>query len=45
MCTIFTDRLILRPQTITDYGIWYPMYADPKIFELIDVPGFTPEEA
>lgn len=45
MCAIITDRLILRPQTISDYDVWYPMYADPKIFELINAPGFTPEEA
>lgn len=45
MSTIITDRLILRPQKITDYDIWYPMYSDPKIFELINAPGFTPEEA
>lgn len=41
MPTIVTDRLILRPQVITDFSAWYPMYADPK---LMNAPGFTPEE-
>lgn len=45
MYTIVTDRLILHPQTIKDYDIWYPMYSDPLIFELINAPGFTAEEA
>ncbi|MCS2165242.1 GNAT family N-acetyltransferase [Scandinavium manionii] len=42
MYTIVTDRLILRPQAITDYDVWYPMYSDPKV---MNAPGFTPEEA
>ncbi|EAU4643184.1 N-acetyltransferase [Salmonella enterica] len=44
MLTITTERLILRPQTIADFAIWYPMYADPEIFRLDNAPGFTPEE-
>lgn len=45
MSAIVTERFILRPQTITDYDVWYPMYSDPKIFHLVNAPGFTPEEA
>lgn len=41
---IVTERFILRPQTITDFAVWYPMYADPEIFHLTNSPGFTPEE-
>ncbi|WP_176691611.1 GNAT family N-acetyltransferase [Superficieibacter electus] len=41
MPTIFTDRLILRPQTIADFAAWYPLYADPV---LMNGSGFTPEE-
>ncbi|OAT32737.1 GNAT family acetyltransferase [Buttiauxella brennerae ATCC 51605] len=44
MITIETERLILRPQTITDFDVWYPMYADPQIFHVTNSPGFTPEE-
>lgn len=42
--SIITDRLILRPQTINDFDVWYPMYGDPLIFHLVNAPGFTPEE-
>ncbi|ATF49404.1 GNAT family N-acetyltransferase [Citrobacter freundii] len=42
--SITTDRLILRPQTINDFDVWYPLYADPHIFHLANAPGFTPEE-
>lgn len=42
---IVTDRLVLRPQTIDHFDVWYPMYADPQIFQLENAPGFTPEEA
>ncbi|CAH6066608.1 GNAT family N-acetyltransferase [Citrobacter koseri] len=45
MSAIVTERFILRPQAITDYDVWYPMYSDPKIFHLVNAPGFTPEEA
>ncbi|HGX3573595.1 TPA: GNAT family N-acetyltransferase [Citrobacter koseri] len=45
MSAIVTERFILRPQVITDYDVWYPMYSDPKIFHLVNAPGFTPEEA
>lgn len=34
--SIITDRLILRPQAITDYQVWYPMYSDPQIFHLVN---------
>ncbi|SUW64283.1 Uncharacterised protein [Buttiauxella agrestis] len=44
MITIATERLILRPQTIMDFDLWYLMYADPKIFHVTNSPGFTPEE-
>ncbi len=43
--SLITDRLILRPQTIDDFAVWYPMYADPTIFHLSGTPGFTAEEA
>ncbi|RJT18141.1 GNAT family N-acetyltransferase [Buttiauxella izardii] len=45
MTTIVTDRLILRPQTMADFEVWFPMYADPQIFHVINAPGFTAEEA
>lgn len=45
MTHIVTERLILRPQTLTDFDVWFPMYADPQIFHLTQSPGFTPEEA
>ncbi|BCG09738.1 hypothetical protein BADSM9389_24080 [Buttiauxella agrestis] len=39
MITITTERLILRPQTIMDFDVWYLMYADPKIFHVTSSPG------
>lgn len=44
MTIIETERLILRPQTIADFDVWLPMYADPEIFHVTNSPGFTPEE-
>lgn len=36
MSAIVTERFILRPQAITDYDVWYPMYSDSKIFHLVN---------
>jgi RimJ/RimL family protein N-acetyltransferase len=44
MTNIETERLILRPQAIADFDVWFPMYADPQIFQITNSPGFTPEE-
>ncbi len=43
--SIMTDRLILRPQTLADYDVWFSVYSDPEIFKVVNAPGFTAEEA